>query len=49
MAQTKKTDSIKKLTNEKVSDEEVPNVWADRKESAQKIAREIRERDRQTK
>ncbi len=36
-------------TNESVSDEEVLGVWADRAESAQEIAREIRERNRQTK
>ena len=36
-------------TNEDVSDEEVLNVWADRKESAQEIARKLRERNRQTK
>ena len=36
-------------TNEDVSDEEVLSVWADRKESAQEIARKLRERNRQTK
>ncbi len=36
-------------TNEDVSDEDVLNVWADRKESAQDIARELRERNRRTK
>ncbi len=35
--------------NERVSDEEVLGVWADRAESAQEIARDIRERNRQTK
>lgn len=41
--------SVEMPTNESVSDEEVLGVWADRKESAQEIAREIRERNRQTK
>ena len=35
-------------TNQQVSDEDVLTVWADRKESAQEIAREIRQRNRQT-
>jgi hypothetical protein len=34
-------------TNQQVSDEDVLTVWADRKESAQEIAREIRQRNRQ--
>lgn len=33
-------------TNESVSDEEVLGVWANRKESAQEIARTIRESNR---
>jgi hypothetical protein len=41
--------NVKMPTNEEVSDEEVLGVWADRKESAQEIARKIRERNRQTK
>lgn len=40
--------SVKMPTNEEVSDEEVLGVWADREESAQEIAREIRERNRQS-
>jgi hypothetical protein len=39
--------NIKMPTNEEVSDEEILGVWADRTESAQEIAREIRERNRQ--
>lgn len=39
--------NVKMPTNEEVSDEEVLGVWAKRKESAQEIAREIRERNRQ--
>jgi hypothetical protein len=35
-------------TNESVSDEEVLGVWANRKESAQEIAREIRRKNRET-
>ena len=35
-------------TNESVSDEEVLGVWADRAESAQEIAREIRESNQRT-
>lgn len=42
-------ESIKMPTNEDVSDEEVLNVWANRTESAQEIAQELRERNRQTK
>lgn len=49
MTQAKKTDNIKLPTNEKISDEKVLSVWANRKKSAQKIAREIRGRNRQTK
>jgi len=41
--------NVEMPTNESVSDEEVLGVWADRPESAQEIAREIRERNRQTK
>ena len=41
--------NVEMPTNESVSDEEVLSVWADRTESAQEIAREIRERNRQTK
>jgi hypothetical protein len=41
--------NIKMPTNEDVGDDEVLGVWADRTESAQEIAREIRERNRQTK
>ena len=41
--------SVEMPTNESVSDDEVLGVWADRAESAQEIAREIRERNRQTK
>ena len=36
-------------TNEDVSDEDVLSVWTRDKESAQDIARELRERNRQTK
>ena len=41
--------NVEMPTNESVSDEEVLGVWADRTESAQEIAREIRGRNRQTK
>lgn len=41
--------NVEMPTNESVSDEEVLGVWADRTESAQEIARKIRERNRQTK
>jgi hypothetical protein len=41
--------NVKMPTNEEVSDEEVLGVWANRKESAQEIAREIRERNRKAK
>lgn len=42
-------ENVKMPTNEEVSDDEVLGVWANREESAQEIAREIRERNRQTK
>jgi hypothetical protein len=35
-------------TNEAVTDDEVLGIWADRKEDAQEIAREIREHNRKT-
>ena len=41
--------NVEMPTNESVSDEEVLGVWADRKKSAQEIARDIRERNRRTK
>ena len=41
--------SVEMPTNESVSDEEVLSVWADRTETAQEIAREIRDRNRRTK
>ena len=41
--------NVETPTNESVSDDEVLGVWADRKESAEEIARDIRERNRQTK
>ncbi|MEZ5426671.1 MAG: hypothetical protein R2747_10425 [Pyrinomonadaceae bacterium] len=41
--------NVKMPTNESVSDEEVLGVWADRKESAQEIARKIRRNNRKTK
>lgn len=41
--------NIEMPTNEEVSDEEVLGVWANRKESAQEIACEIRERNRRAK
>lgn len=41
--------SVEMPTNEAVSDEEVLGVWANRKESAQEIARKIREENRKTK
>jgi len=41
--------NVKMPTNEEVSDEEVLGVWANREESAQEIAREIREHNRETK
>ena len=41
--------NVKMPTNEEVSDEEVLGVWANRKESAAEIAREIRERNRNPK
>lgn len=41
--------SVEMPTNEAVSDEEVLRVWANRKESAQEIARQIREENRKTK
>jgi hypothetical protein len=46
MAQTKKTDSVKKPTSEKISDEDILSVWANYEQSAQKIARDMRERNR---
>ncbi|MGI8638580.1 MAG: hypothetical protein ACR2MG_01290 [Pyrinomonadaceae bacterium] len=39
--------NVEMPTNESVSDEEVLGVWADRTESAQEIACEIREHNRQ--
>ena len=41
-------NNVEMPTNESVSDEEVLNVWADRAENPQDIARDIRERNRQT-
>ena len=41
--------SVEMPINESVSDEEVLGAWSDRSESAQEIARDIRERNRQTK
>ncbi len=41
--------NIKMPTNEDVSDDEVLGIWANHKESAQEIAREIRERNRKAK
>ena len=38
--------NVEMPTNESVSDEEVLGVWANRKESAQEIAREIRQNNR---
>ncbi|MBA4183050.1 MAG: hypothetical protein H0X49_03455 [Acidobacteria bacterium] len=40
--------NVEMSTNESVSDEEVLGVWADRTETAQEIAREIRESNRRT-
>lgn len=40
--------NVKKPTNESVSDDEVLGVWADRTESAQEIARKVREDNRKT-
>ena len=40
---------VKLPTHEPVSDAEVLGVWADRTESAQEIARDIRNRNRQSK
>lgn len=41
--------SVEMPTNEIVSDEDVLGVWANRKESAQEIARQIRQENRKTK
>lgn len=42
------SSNVELPTNESVSDEDVLSVWAKRKESAQEIAREIRNRNRKT-
>lgn len=41
--------NVEMPTNESLSDEEVFGVWADRTETAQEIAREIRESNSRTK
>ncbi len=41
--------NIELPTNEKVRDEDVLSVWANRKESASEIAKQIRQRNRKTK
>lgn len=41
--------NVEMPTNEAVSDEEVLGIWANREDSAQEIARKIREENRQTK
>ena len=41
--------NVEMPTNDSVSDEEVLGVWADRTESAQEIAGEIRESNRRAK
>lgn len=45
---TQPDPDIEMPTHQYVSDEEVLSVWADRKESAEEIAREIRARNRIT-
>ncbi|MBS1794864.1 MAG: hypothetical protein JSS81_13475 [Acidobacteria bacterium] len=41
--------NVKMPTNEDIGDEDVLNVWAARKESAEEIARELRTRNRRKK
>lgn len=42
-------ESVEPPRNESVSDEEVLGIWADRQESAQEIARRLRQNNRKTK
>jgi hypothetical protein len=45
-AKKKAVPALKLPTNQSVTDEEVLSLWADRKESAQEMARQIRQRNR---
>lgn len=48
-AKKKSVTALKMPTRQSVTDEEVLSLWADRKESAQEIARQIRQRNRRAK
>ncbi len=48
-AKKKSGSALKSPSKQSVTDEEVLNLWADRTESAQELARQIRQRNRRTK